>query len=322
MNIQADPEQVQKMLTYLLGTGTELSSSRLQEQFNSMLNTSIKAYLGQVLQEERLNAFSLDQHLQDISGELKRKLAPEFYKYGLLLREFYVTSFALPEDNHAFQQARLLYEQRYAQHGQLDLEMELEIKQAEQEANLAGIRRKTTLTEASTQAEANVITAQGEAARRNLEGITSIQEHQFDTLNRMVEAGAAGGGNGGTAMGSEMGNMTGLFGDVMKMGVGMQMMKEMGGIMKDAMSGGSQAGSTLSGTASFGTTPAPTATPSPAVQPSGWTCSCGQVNPESNKFCGGCGKSRFTEWTCPNCGTVNLAANRFCGGCGKQKGGA
>ncbi len=322
MNLQADPEQVQKMLTYLLGTGTELSRSRLQEQFGSMLNTFIKTYLASVLQEQKFNAFSLDQHLQDISSALKQKLAPEFENYGLILREFYVNAFALPEDNHAFQQARLLYEQRYAQHGQLDLEMELELKKAEQEARLAEIRRRTTLTEANTQAEATVITAQGQAARRNLEGITSVQEHQFDTLNRMVEGGAAGGGDGGTSPGSNAGNMAGIFGDMMKMGVGMQMMKDMGGIMKDAMGNVSQPGGTLTGG-----TPQPQQAQTqqvqaPTAQPGGWTCTCGQTNPESNKFCGGCGKPRSVEWTCPDCGTVNPAGNRFCGGCGKAKGGA
>jgi membrane protease subunit (stomatin/prohibitin family) len=305
MNLQADPEQAQKLLTYLLGTGKSLSREDIQAQFNSMLNTFIKSYLGQVLQEERLNAFSLDQHLQDVSEALKIKIAPEFEKYGLILREFYVTNFALPEDNHAFQQARLLYEQRYAKHGQLDLEMELGIKQAEQEARLAEIHKRTKITDATADAEANVIAAQGEAARRNLEGITSIQEHQFDTLNRMVDSSAA---SGGGVSGSGIGDMTGLFSDVMKMGVGMQMMKDVSGVMKDAVSGGTQTAETLNNTAA-----------SAPAQSAGWTCSCGAVNPESNKFCGACGSPRVTEWTCPDCGTVNPASNRFCGGCGKMK---
>jgi membrane protease subunit (stomatin/prohibitin family) len=309
MNLQADPEQVQKLLTYLLGTGRSLSQEDIQAQFNSMLNTFIKSYLGQVLQEKHYNAFSLDQHLQDISDALKIKIAPEFEKYGLILREFYVTTFALPEDNHAFQQARLLYEQRYAQHGQLDLEMELGIKQAEQEARLAEIRKRTKITDATADAEANVVIAQGEAARRNLEGITSIQEHQFDTMNRMVESGSSSGG--GSMSGSGIGDMTGLFGDVMKMGVGMQMMTNVSGVMKDAMSGGAQTAETLNYTAN-------TAASAPA-QSAGWTCSCGQVNPEGSKFCGACGSPRVSEWVCPNCGTVNPASNRFCGGCGKKK---
>ena len=110
-------------------------------------------------------------------------------------------AFALPEDNPAFQDARRLAEGRYIQHGRLDLEYELKLKQAEKEAQLARLEGEKTLVEADVAARANVTTAQGEAVRRSLEGITSVQEHQFATLDRMVDAGAAGGAGGAAAAG-------------------------------------------------------------------------------------------------------------------------
>ena len=348
MNVQPDPDQVKEMLVWLVGTGEELTAESLRDKFNSMLNTKIKTFLGRVLQMQNMNAFTLDQHLNDVSQALFGVLEPEFRKYGVWLREFYVDAFALPEDNPAFQDARRLAEGRYIQHGKLDLEYELKLKQAEKEAELARLEGEKTLVEADVAARANVTTAQGEAVRRSLEGITSVQEHQFATMDRMVDAGGAGsaaaGGSGGD--GSGLGDMTGFFGDVMKMGIGLEMMRNMGDVMKDAMNGAGQAGAniaqaaSMNGNASAGM-PGPGAAnpyagqnpyapnpgqPSAAVpQPSGWICGgCGRENPADTLFCGGCGTKRPEPavpkaWICGGCGRENPADTLFCGGCGSRR---
>jgi class 3 adenylate cyclase/tetratricopeptide (TPR) repeat protein len=44
--------------------------------------------------------------------------------------------------------------------------------------------------------------------------------------------------------------------------------------------------------------------------------SCGQQNPQSNRFCGQCGKPLPS--TCPSCGAANPAGNRFCSTCGSE----
>ena len=348
MNVQPDPDQVKEMLVWLVGTGEELTAESLRDKFNSMLNTKIKTFLGRVLQMQNMNAFTLDQHLNDVSQALFGVLEPEFRKYGVWLREFYVDAFALPEDNPAFQDARRLAEGRYIQHGKLDLEYELKLKQAEKEAELARLEGEKTLVEADVAARANVTTAQGEAVRRSLEGITSVQEHQFATMDRMVDAGGAGsaaaGGSGGD--GSGLGDMTGFFGDVMKMGIGLEMMRNMGDVMKDAMNGAGQAGANMAQAASMNGNagagmPGPGAAnpyagqnpyapnpgqPSAAVpQPSGWICGgCGRENPADTLFCGGCGTKRpepeiSRAWICGGCGRENPADTLFCGGCGSRR---
>ena len=348
MNVQPDPDQVKEMLVWLVGTGEELTAESLRNKFNSMLNTKIKTFLGRVLQMQNMNAFTLDQHLNDVSQALFGVLEPEFRKYGVWLREFYVDAFALPEDNPAFQDARRLAEGRYIQHGKLDLEYELKLKQAEKEAELARLEGEKTLVEADVAARANVTTAQGEAVRRSLEGITSVQEHQFATMDRMVDAGGAGsaaaGGSGGD--GSGLGDMTGFFGDVMKMGIGLEMMRNMGDVMKDAMNGAGQAGANMAQAASMNGNagagmPGPGAAnpyagqnpyaPNPgqpsaaAPQPSGWICGgCGRENPADTLFCGGCGTKRPEPavpkaWICGDCGRENPADTLFCGGCGSRR---
>lgn len=319
MNLQADPKQVVKFLTYLLGTGTSLTMEGIRQQFNSMLNMMVKSHLGNVLESSHWNVLSLDQHLEETSRMLKQRLEPEFEEYGLILREFHVSNFALPENEPAYQQAKLLQTQRYTQHGQLDLELELERKKREHDAALAEIDKKKTLLEAETEAQAATIKARGEAARRSLEGITSVQEHQFDIIEKMAESGGQGsaGGQGGAGGTGLAGNMSGLLGDVMKIGVEMQMAREMGGLMKDTMNMGGFAGNTPP-TAFSGGGSAPSANADP-----GWTCSgCGAVNPSHTRFCGACGLPRSlpaAEWICPECQNKNPAGSRFCGICGKQR---
>src|SRR6266567_3126496 len=44
--------------------------------------------------------------------------------------------------------------------------------------------------------------------------------------------------------------------------------------------------------------------------------SCGQVNPESARFCGACGASLARSVRCDGCGTANPAGQRFCHECG------
>ena len=46
--------------------------------------------------------------------------------------------------------------------------------------------------------------------------------------------------------------------------------------------------------------------------------SCGEENPPSARFCGGCGTSLATTLPCPRCGTTNLATHRFCHDCGER----
>lgn len=50
----------------------------------------------------------------------------------------------------------------------------------------------------------------------------------------------------------------------------------------------------------------------------GWTCECGQNNPDS-RFCGGCGKPRpVSDSFCINCGQPIPGGARFCPNCGQR----
>lgn len=344
MDIQVDTEQVTKFLTYLLGTGVSLTREDIWRCFQTMMSSAIKNHLAQVLEDQNVNVFNLNRHIGGINDALLGILKPEFDEYGIILKRFYVKDLLMPEQDPIYRQAKLMYEKRYASSTELDLNMELESKKTAHELEMAELKKKIKRVEAESAAEANVVTAQGEAARRSLENITSVQEHQFETMKEMIQAGAvSGSGSGGG--GGAMGGMGEMFGDVMKMGMGFQMMKEMGDVMKDTMSTTTQmtrdltsAGATVTATPTAPVTPVvpvipatsatpvdqepvAMATPSQAAADT-WKCSCGQENPANMKFCGMCGQKKpepkLETWVC-SCGQENPGMMKFCGMCGQKK---
>ena len=306
MRIQADPEQTEKLVVSVLGTGEALTDVGIRQMFQAKLDMVLKSHLSKVLQESDKLAFALDQHLSEFSADLFQKIAPDFAQYGVILRDFILDNIALPEDSHILQEARLLQEQRYMKHGQLDLDTELRLKTGQADLAAMDLEGQKDVLRAGYDAKAATLKAQAEATRRSLEGITSVQEHQFDTINSMVGTlGSFGQGGVGQTSSSIGGEMSGVMGDMMRMGAAVQMMNGMGNMMGNIMSPMQQ-------------------TMNSVVQGSvgGWTCSCGHQNQDADRFCGGCGApkpaSQPAGWTC-SCGRQNGADTRFCGACGAPR---
>ena len=340
MNLQADPRQVMTLLNYLLGTGQELTRKNIQEIFRSVLNTAIKDFLANALSAQNCVAFTLDKYLGGISKALQTCLADEFGEYGLDLKKFLVEHIEMPIHDPAYQEAKLAYERKTLAHNKMDLDHELEYKQKMHEAQMAGLSGSKAETEATTEANITAIKAKGEAIRRSYEGITSIQEHQFDTINHMIDANANAPVIAPAGVG--MGDMSGLVGDVVKVNLGIQMAQEMAGMVKDAMGTGIQAGQTVASamgaplTASGWTCANGHANPDSAQfcpqcgqkkpeprVPQGWTCANGHANPDSAQYCSQCGQKRpeapAADWFCSQCGEKNSGTGLFCTRCGNSK---
>ena len=326
MNMQVDRDQVTMFLEYLLGTGTELSQKAIQDTFNSMLNSVIKPYLSNALRELKALAFLLDQHTETINHVLLQRLRPEFSKFGLILRDFYLDTFIMPEEDPTYQSAKRNYDKRILAGGQHDIEYE----QAVFENTLADVQGQKAVKETTYQAQSDYIRAQSEKRRRDLEGITSIQEHQFDTINTMIKN-SGGSGSPAVPMG---GDMTGMMSEMMRVGVGLQMAKEMSGMMTDAMNVANQNSASFASAAAGGWVCASghqnaadslfcskCGQPKPAAS-AGWTCANGHVNTDDCLFCPKCGQPKPSNlpWTCSK-GHTNASDVLFCPKCGEPKGG-
>lgn len=303
MDLAIDKDRVVDFLNDLLGTGAELTHEAIQNKFNSVLNSVIQNYFANVLENLNTNAFTPRKQVAQIEAGLLESLAPEFAEFGIVLRRFYVDIIRMPEDDPAYQQAKL-HRNREALGAR---QMDQELREADHAARMAEAKSRVTLIGEETAARATVLKAQGEAARRNLEGITSIQEHQFDTLNHMIDASTKMPASSGSGA---FGDMTGMFGDMMQMSAKMQMMREMGGVMKGAMETGNQVGAAAV-SATMG---------QPQPQGQTWTCANGHVNAEGNLFCAQCGQKKPVPqtWTCAN-GHINAEGNLFCPQCGQRK---
>ena len=62
---------------------------------------------------------------------------------------------------------------------------------------------------------------------------------------------------------------------------------------------------------------APVAPVAPAAPVAGWTCSCGKVNNETNRFCNACGQMRPENSRCV-CGAPKTPGQSFCSMCGTR----
>lgn len=339
MNIQVDPDQVIKFLEYVVGTGKEFNSSSIRETFSGCMSVEVKKHLSEALQEQNVIVFELDRYLGDISKVLKQRLTPEFENYGLILREFYVTALALPDEDPIYQDAKRLYLKRYVRMTTQDIDIQAKLQDAKNKVVLANLEHQAGNIHAQAGADATVITARGEQARRGMEGITSIEEHKFRTIEHMADA-SANSGNGAAGGGMNAGNMAGFMEGALQMGVGLQMAQAASGIMKDAMSSGADAGSAIMGNVSngaaggaiMGNVSGGAAGGAILGNVSGsaaggngeggqWICGCGCKNPADNRFCGSCGAKRVQEpreWIC-SCGRHNPQENRFCGSCGAKR---
>lgn len=301
MELAIDPNRVVTFLNTMLGTGEELSHASIQRKFNSVINTTLQDYLAVVLEALHTNAFKPRASFTQAQTDLLEKLIPEFDEYGIILKKFYIDTINMPEDDPAYQQAKLLYNRQSLS----NLQYQQDMADAERSANLAAVKSKQTLIAAETDANVTAIKARGEATRRQYEGITAIQERQFDTMNHFIDANV---GTAGVSVPASagMGDMSGIVGDMVKLNMGMQMAKEVGGMMTDIMGTGMQAGAAVSAPVAAGG--------------ASWTCPKGHVNAESNQYCPQCGaeKPASNTWTCPK-GHVNPASSNFCPQCGAEK---
>lgn len=299
-NVQIDVTRSVELATSLLNSGGTFTEQDLRRLYAPIYEYIVTNYLADRFHNPAFDIFNptANGFLETVSRELEARLAPEFAEHGFVLKKFIVNRVATPKDSRAYQEARLQREKETLQPAQLEHELKMKRLSTLGNADIAGNEKVIT---AQYDSQAAILKAQAEKARRDMEGITSIQEHQFETTNNMIRANASAGVNPSSGA-------AGMMRDMMQFGATMQMMQGASDMMKNVMapaaSIGTQAASSVMNGGS-GT----------------WTCKCGHVNGAESRFCGGCGEKKpepAGTWTC-SCGQVNPASNRFCGGCGAKK---
>lgn len=186
-------EDSRKLLIKLVGTEKDLSQTKLTYYFRAFLMTKVKSYIAQVIREQKINIFEIDEHLNEMSATLLQMLKNDFLDYGVALERFFVTTIVKPDGDSAYEKFKSLHFRQYA-----------DIAEAK-------LRQQVSVIEAETKAQQTVIDSQAQATKRQQEGYTYQQERGFDVAQDVAQNEAVG---QFTNMGVGFGTMAGVGGAV------------------------------------------------------------------------------------------------------------
>lgn len=186
-------EDSRKLLLKLVGTENFLGQENLIRYFRAFLMTKVKSYIAQVIREQKVNIFEIDERLNEISSALLKMLQPDFADYGIALERFFVTTIVKPDGESSYEKFKSLHFRQYA-----------DIAEAK-------LRQQTAVIDAETQAQRTVIESQAMATKRAQEGYTYQQERGFDVAQDVAQNEAVG---QFTNMGVGFGTIAGVGGAV------------------------------------------------------------------------------------------------------------
>ena len=192
-----------KLLVKIVGTEDFLGQAGLIKYFRAFLMTKVKSYIAQVIREQKINIFEIDEHLNEMSFSLINLLQPDFDDYGVALERFFLTTIVKPDGEPTYEKFKSVYFRQYA-----------DIAEAK-------IRQQTQVIDAETEAQKTVIASKAMATKRAQEGYTYQQERGFDVAEDVAKNEAVG---QFTNMGVGFGTMAGVGGVV-------------GGVVGNAVSG-------------------------------------------------------------------------------------
>ena len=301
--------------------------------FSAFAADKVVSYLAREIQarcsRKELSLLQLEAHMDSLGREIKEQLNEWLEEeYGLYLPNFTITGFVTPKDdpNDAAHAAWMEYQKTFQTKSVLT-------RQAEAEAAIAEAQQRTEWIRAQTEAQKQIIAAQGEAGARKAQVDVDIYRmkgmgytYQDETQRQLGLAGmkamesglAAGGGSGVASDGANM------IGSLATAGVALGAMGTVAGTFMDTMgnvmSKGSQAGQSIAGTGING---------SRGINTAGtWRCPvCGTQGLDADwGICPKCCTPRQTiqepaTWDCPVCGTKGLSADwKICPKCRNMKG--
>jgi len=182
-------EDSRKILLKLVGIKKGFDSTNVDEFFNSCILVKVKSYIAQIIKQENICIFEIDQQLEKFSEELRNKLNEDFLEFGIRLNKFFVTTIAKPEDDKQYLEFKELY-----------------FKQTIAVAN-AELEQKIGIIEEETDARRKIIASQAEATKRAQEGYTYQEEKSYEIGAKVADNQAVG---QFTNMGVGIGVMSGV----------------------------------------------------------------------------------------------------------------
>ena len=198
-------EDSRKLLIKLVGTEALLGQQKLLSYLKSFIITKVKTYIAQVMKNNSISIFEIDENLVLFSDSIKKLLIPDFDNYGLGIEQFLVTNILKPDGESYYEKFKELFFRQYS-----------DIAEAK-------LRQQTDIIHAQTEAEKTVIASKAQATKRAQEGYTYQEERSYDVAEKVAQNEAVG---EFTNMGVGLGTMAGVGGAVGGM---------VGGLMNDTI---------------------------------------------------------------------------------------
>lgn len=167
-------EDSRKLIVKLVGISKNFTNANVDEFFTSQILVKVKSYLTNIIKEEKISIFEIDEKLEQISISLKKSLEQDFLDYGIKIENFFLTNIAKPEDNKQYLQFKELYFKQGIALAHAEIDKQLSIVETEKEA-------------IKTQKEAEAM-----AYKRKIEGYTYGEEKGFEIGKEIARNEAVG----------------------------------------------------------------------------------------------------------------------------------
>lgn len=90
--------ETKNFLSKLIGTTEMFTSENVTAQFRGLLMANLKSYICDQMINQELSFMEINAYLPEISDSVKETIKSVFYKYGLIVEEFYIESVSVEQD--------------------------------------------------------------------------------------------------------------------------------------------------------------------------------------------------------------------------------
>ncbi len=88
-----------KFVVQLAGTQSKFTTTALTDYFRGIILTKAKDYIAETIIRKKINLLEISAYLEDISGDLLKKIGKDFSTYGIQLVNFMLQSINVPEND-------------------------------------------------------------------------------------------------------------------------------------------------------------------------------------------------------------------------------
>ena len=183
-----------KVILKLVGTTTSLDQETIKKYFKGPITMHIKTMLPNIVRENRISIFEVENNLSGLSDILKKRISAEMADYGVSLEKFWISTILKPENDPIY---KLLARQR--------AESVTLVNQGEIDAQRAAYEAKTSVIRHGGEVEKKKMDVDAQRYEQEQLGYTYQQRRGFDVMEEVAQNEGSGSDLRNAAMGLGIG---------------------------------------------------------------------------------------------------------------------